>query len=210
VLLVDIDEWAALRAELVGAGVSGADELGRFVSNVEFFGASAFDEKAAMPVLVDALPRLTDPSLVDAVAGHLRRPWARPYAFDSLLEAFRVWGYVNSATAWHLGDALGSAAVISRVDDLLAVCIDARYGKARQMAVYALGRFKKSPGVTPALLELIYDNDVGLQAMSALRRVLGPADALVHIEALERAQRGTALGVQAARAAKNIHKALEH
>ncbi len=64
-------------------------ELGRFVNNVEFFGASNFDEMAAMPVLLNALPRLADARLVSAVAGHLLRPWARPHAFDVLLAAFR-------------------------------------------------------------------------------------------------------------------------
>ena len=45
-----------------------------------------------MPVLLRLLPTLTDPLAVAAVAGHLRRPWARPVAFAALLEAFETWG----------------------------------------------------------------------------------------------------------------------
>jgi len=204
---VESDEWEVLRAELTQAGVAGAEQLGRFVSNVEFFGASAFDEKAAMPVLIEALPRLSDARLVSAVAGHLRRPWARPHAFDALLDAFGRWAAVDPAAAWHLGDALGSAATIDRVDDLLRVCQTPEYGNARQMAVSALSRFKKSGDVAPVLLELIHDPKVGLHAMGALRRVIGAAEALPHVEEVERAHRGTPLGDQAAREAKKLRKA---
>lgn len=66
------DQRAALKAALAEAGVKGADDLGRFMSNTEFFRPSEFDEKAAMPVLLDALPTLSDPAVVTAVAGHLR------------------------------------------------------------------------------------------------------------------------------------------
>lgn len=205
---MDADEWETLRADLESAGVTGVAELGRFVNNVEFFGASEFDEKAAMPVLLDALPRLSDPRLVSAVAGHLRRPWARPNAFDVLLDAFRRWAPVDSTTGWHLGDALGSAATEGRVHDLLEVCLDTEFGTARQMPVAALGRFKRVQSVGPALLELIHDSDVGLHAMSALRRVLGAAGALPYIEQLEQANRGKPLGKQAERELKKLRKAL--
>lgn len=154
------DEWEALRHELDRAGVVGADELGRFVSNVEFFGASAFDERAAMPVLLAALPRLTDPRLVSAVAGHLRRPWARPQAFDPLLAAFQIWAQSDATAAWQLGDSLGSAATMDRLPDLVGLCVNRAYGTARQMPVLALARFKKSPDVRPVLLELIHDGDL--------------------------------------------------
>jgi hypothetical protein len=205
---VETDEWEALRLDLQRAGVVGAGELGRFVSNVEFFGASEFDERAAMPVLLDALPRLANARLVSAVAGHLRRPWARPVAFDALLDAFRCWAPVDSTAAWHLGDALGSASTTSRLDDLLEASQTIEYGTARQMPVAALARFKKSEDVAPVLLALIHDSEVGLHAMTALRRVIGAAEALPCIEDVERANRGTLLGEQAARQAKKLRKAL--
>ena len=205
---MDADEWETLRSDLERAGVTGVADLGRFVSNVEFFGASEFDEKAAMPVLLEALPWLSDTRVVSAVAGHLRRPWARPHAFDALLDAFRRWAPVDSTTGWHLGDALGSAATERRVDDLLEICHDTAFGTARQMPVAALGRFKRVPSVGPALVELIHDSDVGLHAMSALRRALGAAGALPYIEQLEHSNRGNALGEQAERELMKIRKAL--
>lgn len=204
------DEWEALRQELERAGVPGAHELGRFVSNADFFGASTFDERAAMPVLLVALPSLTDAHLISSVAGHLRRPWARPQAFDPLLTAFRKWAPSEATTGWHLGDALSSAATINRVADVVDVCRNEAFGIARQMPVAALARFKKSPDIRPALLELIHDDDVGLHAMLALRRVLGAADALRYIEGVERAHEGTQLGAQATRELRKIRKSQKH
>lgn len=77
---------------------------------------------------------------------------------------------------------------------MLQVCQDTDFGTARQMPVAALGRFKKAPAVAPALVELIHDSDVGLHAMSALRRVVGASGAMPYVEEVERANRGTLLG----------------
>lgn len=203
-----IDEWDRLRQELERAGVEGPREIGRFVSNVEFFGASQFDEKAAMPILLAALPQLTDSRLVSAVAGHLRRPWARPVAFPVLLEAFRRWAPMDETTGWAIGDALGTSASLHTASELVAVCLMTEYGMARQMAVSALGRFKKCPEVEPALLILITDPAVSLHAMSALRRVLGPGDALPFLDQVASTHAGSALGDQAVREARKIRKVL--
>ena len=203
-----VDEWAGLRERLVSAGVSGTEDLGRFVSNPEFFGVSGFDERAAMPVLIEALPSLTDAQLVGAVAGHLRRPWARPAAFDALLAAFEEWAQrEDSAVAWHLGDALGTTATVMQADTLVRIGQDRKYGQSRQMVVHALGRFKKAPEVEPALFRLIEDPDVALHAMQALRRVLGAEAALPHLERVARDYRGTIMGDQASREAKKARRA---
>lgn len=150
----------ATRARLAAAGVEGVEDLGRFVSKPEFFGESRFDERAAMPILIEALPNLMDPKLIGAVAGHLRRPWARPHAFDALLAAFEGMAPGDdSATGWHLGDAIGATATAKQVESLLRIGRDRKYGTARQMVVHALSRFKKAPEVQETLLGLIEDPD---------------------------------------------------
>ena len=68
------DECDRLRAVLASEGIAGAEDLGRFVSNVEHFRPSAFDERAAMPILLREVPGLTDRKFLAAVAGHLARP----------------------------------------------------------------------------------------------------------------------------------------
>ena len=203
-----MNEWHQLRTRLSAAGVVGAEDLGHFVSNPEVLGSSRFDERAAMPVLIEALPTLTDASLVEAVAGHLRRPWARPVAFPALLSAFEVWAVETGTAGWKLGDALGTAATAAHVGTLLRIAQDRRYGETRQMVVAALERFKKVPEVGPALVSLIEDPEVALHAMGALRRVLGARGALPHLERLERAHAGSHLGWQATRQAKRARKSL--
>lgn len=172
------DDAGRLRRELRAAGVTGVEDFGRFVSNVAVLRPSAFDERAAMPTLLAALPSLSDPKVVAAVAGHLRRPWARPAAFTALLEAFVKWADLDHTAAWHLGDALGNAARPADVDVLVRLCATARYGMSRQMIVYALRRFKKSDAVPPTLRALLSDPSVGLHASSTLRHVIGNAAAL--------------------------------
>jgi hypothetical protein len=204
-----VDEWTELQLKLAHAGVAGVQDLGRFVNNPKVLGSSEFDERAAMPLLIEALPCLTDRNLVGAVASHLRRPWARPAAFNALHAAFEVWAVSDAATTgWHLGDALGTAATRSELPTLLRISQDARYGVARQMIVHALPRFRKSPEVGQALLTLIDDPDVALHAMSALRQVLGAHEALPHLERLERDNVGTQLGELAAKQAKKARKSL--
>src|SRR4051794_20110421 len=102
----DEDDSGRLCRELRAAGVAGVEDFGRFVSNVAAFRPSAFDEQAAMPTLLAILPSLSDPKVVAAVAGHLRRPWARPTAFPALLDAFVKSADVDHSTAWKVGDAL--------------------------------------------------------------------------------------------------------
>ena len=82
------DEWKQLRATLRARGIAGADDLGRAGSGRD---PATFDERGAMPVLLEALTTLEDPTLVAAVAAHLRRSWARPEAFELFRAAFLRW-----------------------------------------------------------------------------------------------------------------------
>jgi hypothetical protein len=175
------DEWEHARSKLREAGVVGWEDLGRFVNNTDYFRPSAFDERAALPVLLDLLPTLTDRTLVSAVAGHLRRPWARPRAFPVLHLAFVSWAGRDQHTGWTVGDALATCGQVTDLPTLLDLAADRRYGWSRQMIVHALWRFKKDNRVATLLLHLIDDPDVALHAMGALRRVVGNRDALPHL-----------------------------
>src|SRR5687767_3065325 len=118
------DDWKRLRLALDEAGVSGSEDLGYFVSNTEHFRPSALDERAAMPVLLRLLPSLTDGSVVSAAAGHLRRPWARPTAFDVLADAFPEWALRDANVGWALGDALATSARAEHLTTLLQLATE--------------------------------------------------------------------------------------
>ena len=203
-----MDEWEVTRAELTARGVQGANDLGRFVNNVEFFCASEIDERAAMPVFLELLPRLTDRRLIGAVAGHLRRPWARPAAFAVLHEAFLRLATVDDSTSWSLGDSMANAARIQELPLLLAIVNDSTYGRARQMVVSSLARFRRSPDVRLALILLLTDEDVALHAMSALRATIGAADALPYLQDIESRHHGEPLGAVAVREIRKAEKSV--
>lgn len=161
--------------------MAGTEDLGRFVNNTKYFEPSAFDERAAMPVLLGLLPTLEEGKVVASVAGHLRRPWARPAAFEPLLAAFRRWAPEDALVGWHLGDALANAADETRSGVVVELCRQRQYGTARQMLVESLWRHRKDPTFAPLLTELLDDPDVALHAMSALRRAVGNESALPHL-----------------------------
>jgi hypothetical protein len=203
-----VDEWQLTRNSLAAAGVEGAEDLGRFVNDIRYLQPSMFDERAAMPVLLDLLPTLTDPTLVRAVAAHLRRPWARPTAFGPLVDAFRRWATLSGDAGWQLGDALASAARLNDLPVLLSLVSDTRYGTARQMIVDSLWRFRKSSLVEPALVSLITDPAVALHAMSALRRSIGPASALPYLRQVADDHPGDRLGKVAASQIRRVEASL--
>ena len=161
-----------------------------------------------MPVFLRLLPTLTDAKLVAAIAGHLRRPWARPVAFEPLHHAFRVWALRDGRTGWALGDAMASAARAEHLPVLLDVVGNARYGSSRQMVVHALSRFKKSPDVEPALIALLTDADVALHAMGALRRSIGPVAAMPYLREVQATYEGQPLGQTALREMRKAEKAI--
>jgi len=193
------DDRGRVLSELHAARIAGADDFGRFVSNVEFSGPSSFDERAAMPVLLRLLPTLQDPKVVSAVAGHLRRPWARPTAYEPLHDAFRSWAPREPMGAgWAVGDALATAAAAQHAHELLVLVEDATYGTARQMIAYSLWRYKAVADVEPVLTDLLADDDVALHAMSALQRVIDQARMRPHWERLVARTPNSPLGKQAA------------
>ncbi len=206
---VDVDDdWRRVRNALTDAGVAGTADLGRFVSNPQHFRPSEFDERAAMPILLACLPTLKDPNVVAAVAGHLRRPWARPDAYPALHEAFVRWAPSHEATGWALGDALANAAERDRLPEIIEIATDESYGSSRQMIVMSLWRYGSDPLVVGALIELCADPDVSLQAMSALRRSVGNEAALPHLRSVCESHPERRVREQAAREIKKAERAL--
>lgn len=202
-------EWQRIKAECAAAGVAGSDDFGKFVSDTRFLDPSAFDERAAMPTLLRLLPTVTEAQVACTIASHLRRPWARPDAFDALHDAFHQWAASAPSDGWGIGDSLANAANAARVDELLKIATDSRFGRTRQMIVSSLWRFKKDPRVRPALVPLLNDADVALHAASALRRVVGNAGALPILAAALDMSTDSSVAEQLAREIKKAQKAVQ-
>lgn len=181
IIAIVTTDTESIRQALEDAGVTGSHDFGRFVNDIDHFAPSTFDERAAMPVLISLLPVLSDVASVNATARHLGRPWARPAAFDPLYHAFLYWAPQNENLGWTIGDSLITTSTIKNLGTLLALSLDSQFGRSRQMIVNSLWRFKKDSRVADALITLIEDRDVSLQAMSALRRAVGNGEAIAHL-----------------------------
>lgn len=200
------DDWDSLRDHLSRAGIDPAG-LGRFVNDTRYFRPSRFDERSAMPVLLEVMPQLNDRQAVIAVAVHLRRAWARPAAFAVLLEMFRRWALTDQSVGWSIGDALATAADDQHLDQLLAVAQNSDYGIARAMIVDSLWRYRKDERVRPALEKLAEDPEVGLAAMPGLRRVVGSDNALLLLRRLRDSHSDPRVRDLAARQVKRAERA---
>ena len=203
------EEFDRVLSVLEERGVNGNADFGYFVNRPDLFRPSEFDERAAMPVLLELLPTLTDERVVAATARHLRRPWAKPTAFVPLVGAFRRWATgPNTDAGWALGDALASVARRNDCEVLLSLATNPAYGTARQMIVYSLWRFRKDESVLEALPTLAADPDVSLHALSALRRAIGNEAALPVLRKLSEFSPSQAVREQATRALRKAERVL--
>lgn len=199
------DEFALVRRALDDAGLP-SEDFGRFTSgrHPDVIRPSVFGFRAAVPVLLDVLPRLTRPVVKEAVVRSLSTAHARPVAASALLDEFRrTSDGQNPALKWAIGNALSTVTTIQHVDALLELALDRSHGAGRQMVVDRLARFSKDDRIVQALMSLLADEDVALHAMAGLRRRLGPAAALEHIRPLtshpsERVRRAAAQQVRRA------------
>lgn len=157
-------------------GVAGAEDFGRFVNDTRCLERSTFDDRAALPVLLDVLPTLDDPKAVAAAARHVRCRWLRGDAFDVLRDTYLRWAHrsPSSDAAWALGDALAKATDATRAPELVELATNPELGASRQQIAGSLWRFRKTLDVAPSLRALVHDPDVSLVAVSALGRVIAP------------------------------------
>lgn len=133
--------------------------------------------RAAVPVLLRWLPRVTDRDVKESIVRALSVPWARPEAARPLIEEFRrVDSTVDpdgSGLRWTIGNALEVVGDDSVFDKLVDLARDRSYGIARQMVVLGLGRSNDSRAAS-VLVELLHDEDVSGHAVKALGKLKAP------------------------------------
>jgi hypothetical protein len=179
-------DFQLVRAGLEAAGLASAD-FGRFTSgrHPDVIRPSAFDYKAAVPVLLEVLPLVQHPSAKEAVVRSLTTSYARPVAADALIREFRNTSATKQpALKWAIGNALDTVTTPEHVDVLLELALDSAHGTGRQIIVDRVARVSKDARVVDALRKLAADEDVAYHAMAGLRRRLGQAAAAKEIRPL--------------------------
>jgi HEAT repeat protein len=168
-----------LRAALRAAGIRD-DDFGFFARDIPEAGIRAprFDFEAAVPVLVEWLPRVETALVKERIVRSLTgEKAATPLALEPLVAEFRRAD--DDGLKWAIGNALATLADDSIAEELVELARDRRHGRSREMLMDALARTKDERALD-ALVELVDDDDVAGHAISALRR-LGPKSSLPYL-----------------------------
>jgi HEAT repeat protein len=179
-------EFNLVRKALDEAGLPSAD-FGRFTSNrhADLIRPSVFDYQGSVPVLLELLPNLSHPDVLESVVRSLSTSYARPIAADALITLFvNTAESSSSSLKWAIGNALSTVTTNAYKDELLELALNPRHGTGRQMIVYRLGFISNDTKVVEALRKLSTDSDVALHAQAALRRLLGSAAIIELIQPL--------------------------
>ncbi|MBF4626046.1 HEAT repeat domain-containing protein [Curtobacterium flaccumfaciens] len=146
--------------------------LGYDFSNLSAFAQSGIRYKDAVPMLLEWLRKARTPMMQRAVARTLTNPSAKGAAMPALVEAFR--NFTDEAgTRWAVGNSIETAYVDTYFDEVAALALDPRYGRARQMVALALGKSKR-PEAVDVLLQLMDDHDISGHAVFALSKRPNP------------------------------------
>ncbi len=95
-------------------------------------------------------------------------PWVSGQGTEQLIEEFKKAVPHAFYYAWAVGNALSIVSVKGFESDIISLCRQKKYGKARQMIVYRLDRIRK-PEAEDLALDLLDDPDVRLHAIHALK-----------------------------------------
>lgn len=150
-------------------------EVGYEVGSLAELRHSGARYRKAIPILVAALPRVTEKKTLMEVVRALSVPWAKPAATRPLIELFRrVEDSTGLGVRWAVGNALDVAWNDDDFDELVDLARDRSYGRSREMIVLGLARSKR-PEAGEVLVELLNDADVNGHAVKALRKLKLPA-----------------------------------
>jgi HEAT repeat protein len=163
---------ALILAELAEAGLE--------IDDLSVLSQEYIDYREQVPTLVRWLERTESVELKELIARALSVKWAKPAATEPLLREFArlelPWEH-----RWRVGSALEDLEDRTIGEALLPLATDPRQGKAREMALIALGK-TRLPGALEPLIAQLEDEEVVGHAADALGRLGDPAA----IPALER------------------------
>lgn len=162
-------------ADLAAVGFPGIEEVGELQRH-------GIDYRAAVPVLIEWLPKVRYLLLAEDIVRTLSVRFARKMALPEFLHLFRqppaVEDPIRPKTSeppeehlrWVIGNGLGIFAGPSVADDLIEIALDRRFGQARTQIVNALPK-TKDERVPAVLLSVLDDPTVAAFAADALGRM---------------------------------------
>lgn len=122
----------------------------------------------AIPRLLELLAEgIQDERVAEGVVRALGVKEARGVAARPLIEAFRSARVDNWTYKWAIGNSLYAVADDTVAGDIVELVQDEHHGRAREMLVAALGRFR-TPETTRVLIVLLDDPEVAAHAAKAL------------------------------------------
>ena len=127
--------------------------------------------RAAIPTLLEWLPRISNPDVKTDVAMALSVKWAKPAAIPVLVKEFER--AEDDLLRWAIANALEVVADDSAFSAIAAWATDSRYGDARQMLVLALGHMT-DPAAFDVLVRLLNDETVAGHAVIAMGNLRDP------------------------------------
>ncbi|TLY64525.1 MAG: HEAT repeat domain-containing protein [Gammaproteobacteria bacterium] len=113
--------------------------------------------RAAVPILLHWLSRISDPQVKEDIVRTLSVPWAKPAAAPALIEEFRK--AESGEIRWAIANGLAVIADDAVFEELAELVYDKGYGKAREMLALALGNMQDSRAVI-VLMDLLNDEQV--------------------------------------------------
>ncbi len=138
---------------------------------------------AAVPVLLEHLPRVHDKGIKEGIVRALTAKEARGKADTALVAEFRTVPpslNANAGLKWAIANALSVVATDAVFADVVALVKDKQHGKSREMLAVALGNMK-NPAAVDVLIELLKDEEVAGHALMGLGK-LKVQKARPHIE----------------------------
>lgn len=125
--------------------------------------------RPALPILLRWLSRIEDRDIEEEIVRGLSVPRIGSQATEQMIELFRR-APSDSSVAWATGNALSIVDVTGFEDQIVSLCLDSKYGTARQMLVMSLSRFKDDRAEDVAL-RLLDDEGVKMHAIIALGKM---------------------------------------
>lgn len=163
-------EWMRQTTAVVKPILEDLAQVGFEVDSLSALRNSQRSWEPAIPILWHWLPLVDHRDVKESIIRCLSVPWTGNRATIYLIEEFRKTATEDMGYGWTIGNALSIVDVKGFEKEIIQLCRDSKYGRARQMVVMSLHRLRH-PEVEEIALDLLNDSDVKLHAIIALGKM---------------------------------------